>query len=285
MQRITTSIEMMKASWAVVRQEKSLVWFPIVSFLASAVVGSIFIAGVLLTRQQETVLNTDFSTSTQVQPSAVGYLLVVLMYLALAFITIFFNAALVSGAHQRLSGSDPTFGTALAGATSRIGLIFRWAMVSGTVSVILRAVQERAGVLGRIATGIAGVAWTLVTFLVLPVIVIEGLGVKAALGRSKDMLARTWGEQVVGNVGIGIVGFLAILPAVALVFIGAALGQTALVVCVVLAMLWGAGVAALTATMSGVFQTALYVYASTGQAPAGFSQQQMTGAFGPKSSR
>jgi len=99
-----------------------------------------------------------------------------------------------------------------------------WAILSATVSVVLRAVQERSGILGRIAVGLVGMARTLVTFLVLPIIVVEGTGVKDALSRSASAFKRTWGENVVGNAGIGLVGFLMILAGMAvagpMIFIG-----------------------------------------------------------------
>ena len=113
-----------------------------------------------------------------------SYALLFLMYLVLAFVTIFFNAALVHAAHERLRGGDPTVGSALRGALARLGRILPWALVSATVSFVLRGLEQRAGLLGQIAAGLAGMAWSLVTFLVLPVLVIEDIGVTQAIRRS-----------------------------------------------------------------------------------------------------
>lgn len=284
MGRISTSIEIMKASLAVVRKDKSLVWLPVLSFLASAVTMGLFAGGIFLTTTQSHVVTPDgFSSEGRMSP--LGYVLIVVMYLALAFITIFFNAALISGARERLLGGNPTMESALAGATSRLGLIFQWSLVSATVSMVLNAIQRQGGLLGRIAGGLAGIAWSLVTFLVLPVMVIEGLGVKAALGRSKDLFVRTWGEQVVGNVAIGLVAFLLILPAIALAAGGVALAGTSIaltIMCITLAVVWIGGVMALSTATTGVFQTALYLYAASGTPPAGFDGPVLSHAFTPK---
>jgi hypothetical protein len=229
------------------------------------------------------VSGTDALDGGRIQPTIGGYLLLFVLYLVLAVITIFFNAALVSAAHERLSGGDPSVETALAGATSRIGLLLPWALVSATVSTILKSIQERAGILGRIVVGVVGIAWALVTFLVLPVIVVEGLSVGAAIKRSKDLFVRTWGEQVVGNAAIGIVSFLGIL-AYGVVAVPLMLtGVTALLIAAIATwVIWAAIVSTVGAAMSGIFQTALYLYASTGSVPSGFSPVAIEAAFRPK---
>ncbi len=99
-------------------------------------------------------------------------------------------------------------GSALRGAAARAGRLLPWAAVSATVSLLLRAIEERAGVLGKIVSGIAGMAWALVTFLVLPILVMEDIGVRDALRRSAEMFKGTWGENVAARIGFGLLGFL-----------------------------------------------------------------------------
>jgi hypothetical protein len=213
-----------------------------------------------------------------------SYLVMFLMYVALAYVTIFFNAALVSAAHERLNGGDPTLGSALAGARARAGKILPWAIVSATVSVILRAIEERAGALGQIVAGLAGVAWAVVTFLVLPVIVIEGVGVTDAIKKSGEMFRRTWGENLAAQVGFALLGFVAVLPGIALIIVSAFVGGGVLVAGLVVGVLWMIGVAVVLSAMSVVFQTALYHFAADGSVPSGyFSNKTMATAFAPKS--
>jgi hypothetical protein len=277
MGRIRASIEIVKASWAVLQHDRELHWLPVLSFLSTAVTIALFAGGFIA------FSGTDAIDGGRVQPSVGGYVLLFLLYLVLAIVTVFFNAALVSAAHERLAGGDPSVESALAGATSRFGLLLQWALVSATVSTILKSIQERAGILGRIVVGLVGIAWALVTFLVLPVIVIEGLSVGAAVKRSKELFVRTWGEQVVGNAAIGLGAFFAILGFGVVAVPLMITGVTALVIAAVVTwVVWALVVSAVSAAMSGIFQTALYLYASTGSVPPGFSPVAIEAAFRPK---
>src|SRR5262249_27865382 len=150
---------------------------------------------------------------------------------------------LISAAWERLHGGDPSLATALSAANARIPKILPWAVVSATVSLVIRAVEQRAGMFGRIVGAIAGVAWSLVTFLVLPISVVEGLGVGEALSKAGKLFKKTWGEQVIGNAAIGLLGFLGVIVAVPIVMAAVAT-KTALVIVpvVALAAVWMLGV-------------------------------------------
>jgi hypothetical protein len=271
MGRFRNSIEIAKASWRILQQDRELIWLPVFSLLSTGVTAALFMGGFWLTSNQST---------TGFQAPVLGWVLVFLMYLVLAFITIYFNTALISAAWDRLHGGDPSLASALQGANSRIDKILPWAIVSATVSVVIRAIEQRAGIFGRVIGAVAGVAWSLVTFLVLPVIVVEGLSVGAALRRAGDLFKKTWGEQVIVNAAIGIIGFLGVLIAVPVVILAAGSGSAFVIVPVIaLAAVWILGLTAVTSAMTGIFQTALYQYASTGEVPTGFTQEQLVGAF------
>jgi hypothetical protein len=275
MGRFRNSIEIIKASWAVLQQDRELVWLPVISVLSTAATAALFMGGFWVTSSR--------AVDGTFQASPLGWILVAAMYLVLAFITIYFNTALISAAWERMHGGDPTLGSAFAAANSKIGLILPWAIVSATVSIVIRAVEQRAGIFGRVIGAVVGVAWSLVTFLVLPVIVVEGLGVGAALKRAGALFKKTWGEQVIGNAAIGILGFVGLLVAAPVVMLAIATKTAIVIVPVIaLAVAWLLGVTAVTSAMSGIFQTALYQFASTGEVPAGFTREQMTGAFRPR---
>ena len=256
------------------KADKELLLLPIISGIASLIVAASFVVPVFLTGDG----------SDEIAGSRLVLLLV--LYLILAYITIFFNAALVSAANERLQGGDPTIRSALRGAARRAGRILPWAFVSAVVSVILRALEERAGFVGRIVIAFVGVAWSVVTFLVLPIIVIEGVGTTRALKKSGRLVREAWGENLAAHVGFGVVGFILILPTVALGFAGfvsgGLLGGAAIGVGVLWAILVGAAISALT----GIYQTALYHFAVSGQVPSGyFDHRAMQSAFEPKRRR
>lgn len=270
MGRFGRSIQLLKASWEVLKADKELMMLPVISAIASMIVGATFILPIALT--------SGFNG----EPGPVQYVIGFVFYLVLSFITIFFNAALVHAANDRLEGRDPTLKTAILGAASRIGAIFSWALVAATVSVILKAIEERVGFVGRLITGFLGLAWTLVTFLILPILVIEGIGVKDAFTKSAEMFKRTWGENMVGQIGLGLVGFVALLPALLLVVAGFAVGGPMIVVGIAVFVLWSVLVAVVMTALNGIFQTALYRYASGKQVGAGFDNELLASAFQPR---
>ena len=268
MGKIGRTMELAKASFQVIKADKELLLLPVLSFFASAVVAATFLIPTLLVVEQENPLT---------------YVIAFVTYVALAYVTIFFNTALVSAADERLRGGDPTLGSALRGATKRAGRIFPWAVVSATVSILLRTLEERGGIFGRIAASLAGIAWGLVTFLVIPVLVIEDVPVRAAIRRSGELFKQTWGENVIAMVGFGLLGFLAMLPAVVLIALAITSGNGALAaISVAVAVVWMVGVAVVLSALNAIFQTALYRYAADGEAVGPFTPGLMGSAFAPR---
>jgi hypothetical protein len=164
-------------------------------------------------------------------------------------------------------------------------------LVVGTlISALQAALREGVGSLvGNIVGGLANATWSVATFFVIPVIALDGLGPIDAVKRSTGVVRERWGEGVVGSATIGGAVFLvAIVPGAGLIAGGAALAGTAAGLAVVLIAL---GVivlllaALLQATLSAVFRVALYRFATQGDAPGAFSQDQLAGAFRPKPRR
>jgi Family of unknown function (DUF6159) len=278
--RFRNSFALAKSSWSILKADRELVLLPLFSFIATLIVLATFLGPMLVLSQTHGVDGTDHTSFGPIQ-----WVFLFVAYVVLAYVTIFFNAALVHAADERMRGGDPTLKSALRGAASRAGQILPWAIVSATVSVILRAVQERGGLLGRVVAGIAGMAWSLVTFLVLPILVIEGLSVGAAIKRSSQLFKQTWGEQVIANAGIGLVGLVAVIAGLPLLLF-AATGVLALQVIGIGAFaIWVGLVICVTGALSGVFQTALYHYAANDMPPAAFARAELEGAFRPKRGR
>src|SRR5215207_3120560 len=271
MGRFQMSWEIAKRSWAVLRADKTLAWFPVLSALGSLIViaalgGLFLVAGI-----------DDTSTGTSLQP--IGYVLIVVAYLALAMVQTYFLAGLVAGADQRLRGQDSSLRGALEIANSRLHRLLPWAVVTATVTMVLQAIEERFGIIGTIVARLVGLAWQLVTFLVVPILVLEDLGVGDALKRSKDLFKKTWGENVIGQFGLGMVGFLLALPGLLLIGIGVAIGTAGLVVLGAIGVIWLLASAVVVSALSGIYRTALYHYAANGQVPGEFSDIDFGAAF------
>src|SRR5215218_7293327 len=271
MSRFQLSWQIAKRSWAVLRDDKTLAWFPVLSAIGSLIViaalGGLFLAAGI----------DDTASGTSLQP--IGYVLIVVAYLALAIVQTYFLAGLVAGADQRLRGQDSTLKGALDIANSRLHRLLPWAVVTATVTMILQAIEERFGIVGTIVARLVGLAWNLVTFLVVPILVLEDLGVGDALKRSKDLFKKTWGENVIGQFGLGAIGFLLSFPGIVLIAIGVALGTAGLVVLGVVGVIWLLTAAVVVSALSGIYRTALYHYAANGQVPGEFSGIDFDAAF------
>ena len=211
-------------------------------------------------------------------------------YILAYFVIIFFNSALVYAAHERLAGGDPNIRSGLKGAWYRIVTIFMWAVIAGTVGLILNILAGKAresggifGLISHIIISLLGAAWTLMTYFVVPLIVIERRPLGEAFKTSLSMLRRTWGEQVAGSFGLGIAAFVAFLIAAGIIallfFILSPLGAAGVVTTIAIGVVLIAGVALVFATMDGIYKAALYNYASTGEVPTLFPDDAIRGAF------
>src|ERR1700741_4930169 len=188
------SFALAKASWGVLRQDKELTLLPVLSFLTYLVVAIVCIAPIAL-------IVSDMPGDETWTSNPVTWVLGFVTYVALSYVALFFNAAIVCAADERFQGGDPTSGSALRGASEHAGALLPWAIVTATVGLVLRAIEERLGFLGTILAGLIGLAWALVTFLVVPIIIIERIGAFAAIKRSALLFKQTWGENVVTNAG------------------------------------------------------------------------------------
>ncbi len=276
MGRFQNSLALAKASWRVLREDKQLTLLPLLSMVATVVIAVSFLLPIGLIARN----GTDGYTASKPLVWVLGFC----AYLVLTFVVVFFNAALVYAADRHLAGERVTPGEAIQAARARTHVLLPWVVVSATVSIVLRALEERAGVLGRIVGTIAGVAWSVVTFLVLPILVIEGIGPMAAVKRSGELFKRTWGENLMTNAGIGIVAMAATLagaiPLVLLIMVGGPIA----VIGVVALVLWVIAVSLVSATLTGILQVALYRFATEAQVP-GFDTDQLRGTFRTRTRR
>lgn len=279
MTRMQRSWALAKSSWAVLKSEKGLLWLPVLSFIFSAIVVGIFALAVWATLGKDTGLNGDQEYSANV----VTYVLGFCTYIGVALVQTYFLAALCAGANERLQGRDTNLGMALGVAQSRLHRILPWAVLSATVSVIIQAIEERFGFLGRIMAGLIGAAWNVVTFLTVPIIVFEDLGPIAALKRSGHLLKQTWGENLMAQIGLGLIGLIAFIPGAIVIALGIAAGDLRITVpLVAVGAVLLAVAASIVSALSGIYRTALYRYAVDGEVPPAFASTDIEHAFGKR---
>jgi hypothetical protein len=268
--RISNAWSLAKSSWAVLQKDRELAWLPVIGGLAALVVGALFFGPVvaMLGGAEDNAI------------PAAGYLLGFLGYVAVATVFFIARAAVIHGANTRMEGGDPSVGTALRGASAHWPAVAGFAAISVTVGLVLQAIRENGGIVGAIVSWIGDVAWGVLTYLVLPVVVIEGTGTVEGIRGSTALVKRTWGEQVTANVGFGLLNLVLVLPAIALVFLVAPAGGAVAAIAIGIAVLWFVVVSAVVATLTGIFQTALYRQATGRSVPAEFDPVQLRRSFG-----
>ena len=245
---------------------------PVLSFLVSAVVFAAFVVPALIT-------SDAFDENADQGASPMLWVLLVLGGIALTFVSVFFRGALVAGANERLTGGDPTISSAIGGAMSKLHRLLPWALVTATVGLILQAIRDRGGI-GRFVAGLLDMAWEVLTFLVVPIVMIEDIGPIAGVKRSAALFRSTWGENLAARVGFGLLGLVLLLPALVIVGLLVASGVTVLaVVGVVAGVAYVAAVVAVLSALTAVFQTALYHYAATSTVVPGFEGTALATSF------
>ena len=271
MGKFSRTWQLMKASWYVLKQDKEMLVFPLVSGICCLIVLASF-AIPIISSESYNPPGRDAALAEQ----AVYYGTLFVFYFINYFIIVFFNCAVIACAVKRMTGENPTVGDGFSAAFSRIGAIAGWALIAATVGLILRIIEDRSEKVGRIVAGILGMAWTVVSFLVVPGLVIENLGPVEALKDSARKLKETWGEQLIGNFSFGLVFFLLFLPAPILVVLGVAIGSTAAVIAFVcLALVYLLILSLVQSTLKSIFQAALYLYAHNLQVSDGFSEEML----------
>jgi hypothetical protein len=281
-ERLSRSWQLVKASGSVLMQDKELLIFPLISSIATIIVVASFalpIIGLGVLDGLSGASDTAISTGS--------YVVVFLFYLCQYFVIFFFNAALVGAAMIRLAGGNPTVADGLRVAASKAGSILGYAFIAATVGMILRAIQERVGFIGKIIVGLLGVGWTMATYLVVPVLVARDIGPVDAVKESAALLKKTWGENLIGQAGLGVafglIQFSVILCGVLLV-IAVAFSQNGplIILTVVFAIAAVILTALIHSALSGIYAAALYRYASDGAPTQGFDSSTLQLAFLPK---
>lgn len=284
--KFARSWALMKASAAMLKSDKSLLVFPLVSGVCTLLVAASFLIPVGLMLFGEGHAGGDL----QQRMSVGSYLLLFAFYLVQYFVIIFFQTALTGVALAHLRGEPTSVGAGFALARARLPNIIGYALIAATVGLVLRMVEERLGLIGRLVVGFIGLAWTVATFLVVPLLASDNIGPVDAVKRSTALLKRSWGENLIGNGGIGLVfGVLfvvAVLLAAGLVAGAVALHSVvAVLLAIAVAVIGFIMLMLIQSSLHGIYAAALYQFAETGQAGNGFDHALLEQAFRDKKSK
>ncbi len=278
-ERISNGFAMARSSWGVLMSDKKLLLFPMVSGILTLLVLASFAIPVGMLMDQGKLLDHNGN------PHIWFYPIVFAFYFVSYFVVIFCNAALVSCAILKFNGQESTLGDGFRAAMSRFPQILGWSLVSATVGLLLKMIENAHEKIGYFVASLLGAGWSIMTYFVVPILVVEKVGPFEALSKSTSLIKKTWGEALVGKVGLGIFFLLLALPIVALGIVGVVMLQHSMALGI--AILAVAGVsflmyAAASAAMNTIFLTAVYQFAAHDRVPDGFDRANMAHVFGAK---
>jgi ABC-type multidrug transport system fused ATPase/permease subunit len=278
------SWELTKQTFSVIRKDKHILIFPFLASFFSIIFFLLMVVPFLMTGIVEAVFGEQLG-------EAALYFIIFILYLGISFIATFFNVAVVYTAKKSFEGGKPTFGEALSEAIKRIHLIFLWAMVSATVGLLLRILENAArntkSQMGRLMMqailSILGLAWSIVSLFVIPAIVFKNIGPFQALKSSVSTVKKTWGESLIRHYGLGMAQTLFVIGGAVLILVpGFLLLSVIPMLGLIIMAVFGIYLIIITllfSTANTVFNTALYMYAEQGKTPKAYSHETMKHAF------
>lgn len=263
MQRISRGLKMAGQSWRVIMREPQLLVIVAVAVLAQIAIFAVYVSGVI-------------GWHSLAAHGRWNYLRLYPILFPTTLLSTFGAAVVTAVVAERMDGREATWRDGLGIAARRLPVIALWALIASTVGVVLQAIEERLGFIMRIVVGLIGVAWSVATALVVPVLIVERKGAVESVKRSAGLIKKTWGEEVSGQAGIGLALFVLAIPfAVAAAFLAIiGIGPAIAAELVIVVMLMS-----LSAALASVFQVVVYRYAATGEIAEGFDPQDVSRVF------
>lgn len=271
-----------KQSFAVLNQDKEIMWFPILSGILCLIFFAVFIATIFLVALGGDISQLD--TIKENNLDAITYAIMFVYYLVTFFIVNFFLAGIYTIVHGRFNGKNLTFRDGINGAIKNISKIFLWSLISATVGIVIRIIADRSKMVGQIVASLFGAAWNILTYFSLPSLIIGQTSIKDSFKESASIIRKTWGETIIVNLGVGLVFSLIYLLLIVL-SIGVVVlipKLTAIIIVGVLLVISLIALSIVSSALSSIFKLALYEYARTGNIPQGFSPELIQHAITSK---
>ena len=279
--RVARTQAIMSAAWQILKEDKSLLLLPIASSACLMLLMVSFAVPAILEALSGVSVSDELA-----QTGGLLYPAMFMLYVVTYGIAIFFNAALAMCVLRRLEGQQSTIPDGLREAASCFPQILGWAVVSATIGMILKTVERRSGFVGQMVARALGLAWSVATFLVVPVLVAERKGPLEAIQESVRLLKRTWGEDLLGGLGFGLLYFFWAIPGAFAFVIGAGMIVSHPILGIgimILSILYFPLLGLVLSTLSTIFDVVLYRYASTGVITPGFDRELLDASFVTKS--
>ena len=275
MGKIAITMELMKASWQILKKDKELLILPVISGICCLSVMALFIVQGL-----EHDWLKSLAKDAPAQQKNTAYWFMFLYYYCNYLVIIFFNAAIIACAVIRMNGGNPTLGDGLQAAVNRFPHIAGWAFIAATIGFLLGTIESGSRRGRSIIAGLLGISWSVISYLAIPLIVVEKTNPLYALDFSMEMMRRTWGEQVIGNFSFGLIFSLFALPILPFVLLlGKTWGGASFLPMLIFVIIYLLILSIFQSALQTVFNAVIYVFARDGKVPAEFSAKQLQGAM------
>ena len=267
MGKIGTTLSLMGASWQILKKDKELLLFPVISGICCLSVMAIFIFQAL-----DHGWFKHLAAQAAPQRKDPVYWFIFFYYYCNYLVIIFFNSAIIACAVIRMDGGNPTLADGLQAAVNRFPQIAGWALIASTIGFLLGMVESGSRRGRGIIAAVLGIAWSIVSYFAIPLIVVEKTNPLFAMDRSLFLVTNTWGEQVFGNFSFGLIFTLFSLPVMPLVLIMNKYWGTHILLPVFAgAVIYLIILAIFQSALQTIFNAVMYVFARDGKVPEGFS--------------
>lgn len=275
------SWQITKLTFSVIKKDKKLLLIPILSSIFSV----IFVLALIF----PTIFLYGFAGG-EFETDIITYSILFVIYFGLAFISTFFNVSAVYIIKGRFEKKPVSILGAFKFSFSKIHLIFLWSLISAIVGILLRLLEALAkriggagGLVINMIKGLLGFAWSIATIFVIPILVYKGINPFKAIGESTRVIKKTWGENLVQYFGFAIMQIIFIVIGIGLTILSLVLfgayGMGVILTILTLAVIYITLVILIFSVANTIYDTALFVYADTGNIPSDFNKEVITHAF------
>lgn len=273
MKRISNTWTLIKSSFQVLMQDTRMLIFPVLSGICTLLIAVSFFIPLFFS-------NVLFFTEAAGEMNdTLFYVSIFIFYFINYFIVLFFNSAAVAYSIDLMRGGSPSLGGAFGKVRSRILPLLGWSVIASTVGLILNSIENQSDKIGRIVMAFLGLSWTVISFLVLPILIIEGKGPIKSLRESAKMVKEVWAEQLVGHFSFGLLFGLILIPLVLICIALMSLEGVFIWLGVGLLVVAGIGVGIVQWALQSIFMGAVYLYVRDHKVPDSFTLSQINSAM------
>lgn len=273
--RLRASFLLFKESFRFVWADKEMLWVPVLAILFQFFIVGMLVITVLIPAGMLSIV----AEAEPVENSVATYAFIFATYLISAFTLAYAQATIAHMVYVRMHNGNPTLWEGLRKAGSHVFALFVWACITSTVGMILRMIAERSQILMRIMVAILGVMWSVLTYFVVPAMVIGNRSAFEAISHSGSVFRKTWGETLVTGISLSLMFAVPIIVLSVILVGGVAITGVdprglivyggVFIIAIIMMVL-------LSSVLDSVLRTLLYVYATESALPPNFNQELLS---------